>query len=82
MTATAELQPLTERQREVLVWLAKYIGDRGYSPTIRELCRAFNFVSPNGAMSHLTPLKRKGWVHWQEGHARTLRVAEGVDLGL
>lgn len=82
MTTTQDLQPLTERQREILVWLAGYIRDHGYSPTVRELCQAFNFGSPNGALCHLHPLRKKGWVTWQDGSARTLRVVEGCDLGL
>lgn len=82
MTSTTERISLTERQREILVWLAKYIQANGYSPTLRELCQAFDFKSPNGAACHLGPLKRKGWIRWEEGHSRTLRIAEGVDLGL
>lgn len=82
MTTTTPFQPLTERQREILVWLFRYIDEHGYSPTVRELCQAFSFDSPNGAVSHLRPLRRKGWVTWQDGHARTLRITEGVDLGL
>lgn len=82
MTTTVELKPLTPRQREILVWLAEYISDHGYSPTVRELCQAFNFGSPNGAACHLQPLRLKGWIDWQAGHARTLRIAQGVDLGM
>lgn len=82
MTAAQELKPLTPRQREILVWLAKYIADHGYSPTVRELCQAFNFGSPNGAVCHLEPLRKKGWLTWQDGRSRTIRVVEGCDLGL
>ena len=82
MTTTTALQPLTARQREILVWLAGYIRDHGYSPTVRDVCQAFNFAAINGAMSHLKPLRRKGWIDWQDGQARTLRIAEGVDLGM
>ena len=82
MTTTTELQPLTDRQREILAWLAGYIRDHGFSPTVREVVQAFGFHGPSGAMAHLRPLKRKGWITWQEGHARTLRVTEGCDLGL
>ena len=58
MTATIERKPLTPRQVEILTWLAGYIAERGYSPTVRELCLAFRFGSPNGAMSHLLPLRK------------------------
>lgn len=73
MTTTTERIPLTERQREILNWIVAYIARNGFSPTVRELCLAFNFASPNGAMSHLLPLRKKGWIEWQEGHSRTIR---------
>jgi len=81
MTTTTVRVPLTDRQREILAWLSRYIADRGYSPTVRELCLAFNFASTEGAMCHLRPLRRKGWVEWQDNQARTLRVLEEVANG-
>ena len=69
-------QPLTDRQREILRWISLYIEQRGYSPTLREMCLAFKFASPNGAMCHLVPLARKGWITWNEGQPRTIRVLE------
>lgn len=71
---TAVPAPLTARQREILDWLSAYIRDHGYSPSLRELVDAFGFKSTNGAMCHLVPLRRKGFVTWLEGHPRTLRV--------
>jgi repressor LexA len=69
-------QPLTDRQREILAWLVQYIDQHGYSPTLREMCLAFNFASPNGAMCHLVPLERKGYVTWNRQRSRTIRVLE------
>lgn len=82
MTTTVELKPLTERQREILVWIARYTTDHGFPPTIREGQSAFAFESPNGFVCHLTALAKKGWIRRNERQCRTLRIAEGVDLGL
>jgi repressor LexA len=81
MTTTNARVPLTDRQREILAWLSRYIDDHGYSPTVRELCLAFGFGSTQGAKCHLDPLRRKGWVTWNDGQARTLRVLEEVADG-
>ena len=78
MTTTAPA-PLTARQREILAWVNAYIAERGYSPCVRELCCAFGFKSNNGAMCHLLPLKKKGFVTWVDGSPRTLRVIGEVD---
>jgi repressor LexA len=73
---TADVQPLTDAQAKVYRWIVAYIEERGYSPTVREICRAFKFASPNGANCHLLPLRKKGWISWQERSPRTIRPVE------
>lgn len=70
--------PITDRQREVYDWIVDFCETRGYSPTLRELCRAFKFHSPNGAVCHVRPLARKGWISWQPNQPRTIRPIGGV----
>ena len=79
MTTTTTIRPLTDRQREIYRWIVTYIAERGFSPTIRELCLAFQFASTEGAMCHLRPLRRKGWLTWEDGHARTMRPLQEVE---
>jgi repressor LexA len=52
--------PLTDQQAKVLA----FIQDNAalYSPTVREIARAFGFKSPNGVTCHLVALERKGYV--------------------
>jgi repressor LexA len=75
-TATTERQPLTPRQQDVLNWISGYIDVHGYSPTIRQIGQAFEWTT-NGVMCHLRPMRRKGWITWQDGEARTIRVIGG-----
>jgi repressor LexA len=78
---TTTTTPVTPRQREILAWAAEYIGAHGFSPSLRELCRAFNFKSPNGAMCHLLPLRKKGMLTWVENAPRTMRLTpEGEEV--
>lgn len=76
MTEATERQPLTARQQEVLAWIDGYIDTHGFSPTIRQIGHAFSWTT-NGVMCHLRPMKKKGWITWIEGEARTLRVIGG-----
>ena len=78
-----ELQPveITPRQREVLAFIAKFYSDHGYAVTVRQICKAFNFASPNAAVMHLKALRRRDLVTWQPGEARTIRPTQaGVEL--
>jgi repressor LexA len=78
MTATEVRKPLTERQKEIFNWLGQYIVQKGYSPTVREMCLAFGFKNTNAAVVHLAALKRKGWITWVPRAPRTIRVLEGA----
>jgi SOS-response transcriptional repressor LexA len=76
MTVIAEPQPLTKKQTDIYAWIVAYIESHGYSPTVREICKAFKFASPQGAHCHLRPLRKKGWVTWTDGASRTIRPTE------
>jgi len=78
MNTNTDRKPLTERQREILRWLSRHISDNGFSPTVREMCRAFKFSAPNGALCHLLALRRKGWIDWHDGKSRTIRLRKVV----
>jgi repressor LexA len=52
----------TDRQLEVLRFIAKEIEERGYPPTIREIGEALDIRSTNGVNDHLKALERKGFL--------------------
>jgi repressor LexA len=64
----------TERQLEVLSWIRAFISRLGYSPSLREIGKAFGIASTNGVLDHLWALRRRGLVTWVDGRARTIRV--------
>src|SRR5918911_3255167 len=51
---------LTDRQLEVLRFIATEIEERGYPPTIREIGEALGIASTNGVNDHLKALEKKG----------------------
>jgi len=77
MTTIAAPKPITPRQREVFDWIVAYIAERGYSPTRREIMKGFGWGTTNATMSHLIPLRKKGWIDWIDGTARTIRPLKG-----
>jgi SOS-response transcriptional repressor LexA len=62
-TATlTEVQPLTPRQREIYEWIFEFTKDHGYQPTFRQVMSEFGIRSPNGILSFLKVMAKKGWV--------------------
>jgi len=53
---------MTDRQLEVLRFIAREIEERGYPPTIREIGEALDIRSTNGVNDHLKALERKGFL--------------------
>ena len=76
-TQAVERQPLTARQQDVLNWISGFIDTRGYSPTVREIQHAYGWKTPAATTCHLVPMRKKGYVTWQDGCSRTLRVIGG-----
>ncbi len=68
------LEGLTVRQRKIFEYITNYVRERGYGPTVREICKAFNFRSPNGAYCHLQALERKGLIRRQKRSSRSIQV--------
>jgi repressor LexA len=56
------MEALTDRQLEVLRFIARQIEDQGYPPTIREIGEALEIRSTNGVNDHLKALERKGYL--------------------
>jgi repressor LexA len=63
---------LTERQLEVLRFIARQIDDAGYPPTIREIGEALDIRSTNGVNDHLKALERKGYLSRDPVKSRAL----------
>jgi repressor LexA len=75
--SAAERPPLTPRKHDVRTWIAGFIDTHGYSPTVREIQHAYGWASPNSVMCHLRAMRKNGYVTWQDGCSRTLRVIGG-----
>jgi len=62
----------TDRQLEVLRYIARQIEEQGYPPTIREIGEALDIRSTNGVNDHLKALERKGYLSRDPVKSRAL----------
>ncbi|MDR1637430.1 MAG: transcriptional repressor LexA [Treponema sp.] len=71
------MKELTQRQKEVLSFIAGYISQHNYPPTIREIGDFFS-ISVKGAHDHVTALKKKGVLKQADKRSRAMElVGEG-----
>ena len=73
---------LTSAQNELYIWIKEYVRDFKHSPSIRQMMQAMNLKSPAPIQSRLKHLQDKGFISWQEGKARTLKLVEEVLEGI
>ena len=65
------MKELTNRQKEVLTFIAKYVKSNSYPPTIREIADNFS-ISVKGAHDHITALRKKGFLKQIDKRPRTM----------
>ena len=68
------MEKLTNKQEEILTVIKKFIADKGYAPTIRELCNLCNLSSTATMFVHLKNLTNKGYINQTENKFRTIEL--------
>ena len=70
------MDPLTERQAEILKLIRELTEMSGYPPTRAEIAEKMGFKSVNAAEQHLRALERKGVLEISEGASRGIRMLD------
>ena len=65
---------LTNAQNELYEWIKSYLKEFQHSPSIRQMMEAMGLRSPAPIQSRLKHLQEKGYISWQGGKARTLKL--------
>ena len=68
------MEKLTKKQEEILNVIKKFMDDKGYAPTIRELCSLCNLSSTATMFVHLKNLTKKGYISQTESKFRTIEL--------
>jgi repressor LexA len=81
------MSQLTTRQQQVYDFLAGYIADQGYPPTLQEIAGHLQVSGNLGVLRHLQVLERKGLINRSPGSSRSIVLAdrsrsESLDLPL
>ncbi len=81
MKATLQLdpnkKPLTPKQHEFLLFLKNFVEERGYPPTMKEMCDKMEMSSTNAANQYIQALEKKGYIHRQQkGASRGIQILD------
>jgi repressor LexA len=70
------MEPLTDRQAEILRLVRELTEVSGYPPTRAEIAEKMGFRSVNAAEQHLRALEKKGAIEISSGASRGIRVRD------
>ncbi|MFV2194889.1 transcriptional repressor LexA [Nocardiopsis sp. LOL_012] len=65
---------LTARQQSVLNCIQRYVRERGFPPSIREIGDAVGLSSPSSVAHQLKVLQRKGYLHRDQNRPRAVEL--------
>ena len=68
------MEKLTNKQEIILTNIKKFMAEKGYAPTIRELCKICNLNSTATMFVHLKNLTKKGYINQTESKFRTIEL--------
>lgn len=76
------VEGLTDRQRQTLEYIAEMVSERGYPPSVREICEAMGLASSSTVHSHMQALQRKGYLRIDPTKPRAVEVLFDAETGL
>ena len=67
---------ITRKQQEILDFLKEEILEKGYPPTVREICEKVNLKSTSSVHSHLSTLERNGFIRRDPTKPRAIEICD------
>ena len=67
---------ITAKQREILEFIKQEILQRGYPPTVREICEAVHLKSTSSVHSHLEALEKNGYIRRDATKPRAIEIID------
>lgn len=67
---------ISNKQREILEVIKSEILNRGYPPTVRELCDACNLKSTSSVHAHLETLEKNGYIRRDPSKPRAIEIVD------
>lgn len=70
---------LNQKQQEIFDYIKRYVDERGFPPSIREVCKAAGFSSPRAGQKYLESLEEQGYIQ-RENKPRGIKLLAGAKM--
>ena len=65
---------LSKKQRQILEYMIKQVNEKGYPPSVREICEAVELKSTSTVHGYLTKLEDKGYIKRDKTKPRAIEI--------
>ena len=72
------MQKLNEKENAVLAYLIREIAERGYAPSVRDICAALGYASTSTVQAYLERLEQYGYIRREDGKSRSIVLCESL----
>ena len=69
-------EKISEKQREILEYVKNHIINKGYPPTVRDICEAVSLKSTSSVHSHLETLEKNGYIRRDPTKPRAIEICD------
>ena len=70
------MQGISTKQLQILEYLKSEVRQKGYPPSVREICNAVNLKSTSTVHGHLTRLEKKGYIRRNPTKPRAIEILD------
>ena len=67
---------ISDKQREILEFMKQEILNKGYPPTVRDICEAVKLKSTSSVHSHLETLEKNGYIRRDPTKPRAIEIID------
>ena len=67
---------ISDKQREILDYIKTEILNKGYPPTVRDICEAVKLKSTSSVHSHLETLEKNGYIRRDPTKPRAIEIVD------
>lgn len=78
MAKSDKANKMTRKQQEIYDYIAAFIAEHSYPPSVREICDGVGLRSPSTVHFHLQNMEEKGFLA-KDGKARALTLAQTAE---
>lgn len=70
------MEPLKEREKKILAYMKAELNQKGYPPTVREMCQSLGIKSTSTAHKDLENLEQKGYIRKDPSKPRAIEILD------